>query len=65
MKGVAKQWRPAQIAVMAAQAGCDLLCLCSDHDAQVEGIEGLIRARRGGRDPLQGGRGRGEAHPRG
>jgi beta-N-acetylhexosaminidase len=44
MKGVAKQWRPAQIAVMAAQAGCDLLCFCRDHDAQVEGIEGLIRA---------------------
>jgi beta-N-acetylhexosaminidase len=44
MKGVAKHWRPARIAVMAAQAGCDLLCFCRDHDAQVEGIEGLVRA---------------------
>jgi beta-N-acetylhexosaminidase len=44
MKGVAKQWRPVQVAVMAAQAGCDLLCFCRDHDAQVEGIEGLVRA---------------------
>jgi beta-glucosidase-like glycosyl hydrolase len=33
---------------MAAQAGCDLLCFCRDHDAQVEGIEGLIRATESG-----------------
>ncbi len=53
MKGVAKQWRPAQIAVMAAQAGCDLLCFCRDHDAQVEGIEGLIRAVEAGEIPFK------------
>jgi beta-N-acetylhexosaminidase len=44
MKAVARHWTPAQISVLAAQAGCDLLCFCRDHDAQVEGIEGLIRA---------------------
>lgn len=53
MKGVARQWRPAQIAVMAAQAGCDLLCFCRDHDAQVEGIEALIRAVEAGEVPFK------------
>ena len=53
MKGVAKLWRPAQIAVMSAQAGCDLLCFCRDHDAQVEGIEGLIRATESGEVPFK------------
>jgi beta-glucosidase-like glycosyl hydrolase len=44
MKAVAARWTPAQIAVMAAQAGCDLLAFCKDHDAQVEAIEALVRA---------------------
>lgn len=44
MQGVAKRWTPAQLSVMAARAGCDLLCFCRSHDAQVEGSEGLIRA---------------------
>ena len=44
MKALAKHWTPAQIAVLAAKAGCDLLALCSGHDAQVEAMEGLIRA---------------------
>jgi beta-N-acetylhexosaminidase len=44
MKAVAARWTPAQIAVLAAQAGCDLLALCRGHDAQVEAIEALVRA---------------------
>ena len=44
MKAVAKHWRPARAAVLAAQAGCDILAACADHDAQVEAMEGLIRA---------------------
>jgi beta-N-acetylhexosaminidase len=44
MKAVAKHWKPSQVSVLAAKAGCDLLCFCRDHDAQVEGIEALIRA---------------------
>jgi beta-glucosidase-like glycosyl hydrolase len=44
MGAVAKHWTPAQIAVLSAQAGCDLLELCKGHDAQVEAIEALIRA---------------------
>jgi beta-glucosidase-like glycosyl hydrolase len=44
MGAVAKHWTPAEIAVLAAQAGCDLLELCKGHDAQVEAIEALIRA---------------------
>jgi beta-N-acetylhexosaminidase len=44
MKAVAKHWPPREAAVLAAKAGCDLLPVCADHDAQVEAIEGLIRA---------------------
>ena len=44
MDAVARRWRPAERAVLAAQAGCDLLEVCSDHDDQVEAMEGLIRA---------------------
>jgi len=43
MKAVAG-WRPGEAAVMAAQAGCDLMPFCITHDAQVEAVEGLIRA---------------------
>jgi beta-N-acetylhexosaminidase len=44
MKAVAKRWRPADSAVQAARAGCDILPFCRDHEAQVEAAEGLIRA---------------------
>jgi beta-N-acetylhexosaminidase len=44
MKAVSQHWGPAQAAVLAAQAGCDLLPFCASPDAQVEGLEGLIRA---------------------
>jgi beta-N-acetylhexosaminidase len=43
MGAVAKHWAPGRIAVLAAQAGCDLLELCQGHDAQVETIESLVR----------------------
>jgi beta-N-acetylhexosaminidase len=53
MQGVAKHWTPAQLSVMAARAGCDLLCFCRSHDAQVEGSEGLIRAVEADEIPFQ------------
>ncbi len=53
MKAVANRWSPARISVMAAQAGCDLLALCSGHDAQVEAMEGLVRAVEGGEIPFE------------
>jgi beta-N-acetylhexosaminidase len=52
MKAVAKHWQPAQISVMAAKAGCDLLAFCRSHDAQVEAMESLIRALEGGEIPF-------------
>lgn len=44
MKAVAKHWRPGRAAVLAAQAGCDLLPVCAEPDAQVEALEALVRA---------------------
>jgi beta-N-acetylhexosaminidase len=44
MKAVAKAWTPGERAVLAAQAGCDLLAFCADHDSQVEAAEALVRA---------------------
>jgi beta-N-acetylhexosaminidase len=48
MGAVAKHWTPGRLAVLAAQAGCDLLELCKGHDAQVESMEALIRAEESG-----------------
>jgi beta-glucosidase-like glycosyl hydrolase len=45
MKAVAKGWPPGVAAPLAAKAGCDLLLACASHDAQVEALEGLVRAR--------------------
>jgi len=53
MKAVAKHWTPAQRSVLTARAGCDLLAVCSGHDAQVEGIEALIRAHESGEIPFK------------
>ncbi len=39
-----KHWPAGQAAVLAAQAGCDILPVCKSPDAQVEAIEALIRA---------------------
>jgi len=53
MKALAKHWTPAQISVLATKAGCDLLALCSGHDAQVEAMESLIRALEAGEIPFK------------
>jgi beta-N-acetylhexosaminidase len=53
MGALAKHWTPAQIAVLAARAGCDLLELCKGHDAQVEMIEALVRAVESGEVPFK------------
>jgi beta-N-acetylhexosaminidase len=53
MGAVAKHWTPAQIAVLAAKAGCDLLELCRGHDAQVEMVEALVRAVESGEVPFK------------
>jgi beta-N-acetylhexosaminidase len=44
MKAVANRWRPAEAAVLAAQAGCDLIPFCADPAGQLEALEGMIRA---------------------
>lgn len=44
MKALADRWRPGEAALLAAEAGCDLIPVCKDHAAQVEAIEGLVRA---------------------
>jgi beta-N-acetylhexosaminidase len=44
MNAVAKHWGPSEAAVLAAKAGCDILSICEHHDAQVEGIEAVVRA---------------------
>ena len=44
MKAVANRWRPGEAAVLAAQAGCDLIPFCANPESQLEAIEELIRA---------------------
>ncbi len=44
MQAVSKHWKPAEAAVLAAKAGCDILPVCKTPQAQVEAIEGVIRA---------------------
>lgn len=44
MKAVADRWGPARSAVLAIQAGCDVIPVCQSHDAQVTAIEAVIRA---------------------
>ena len=53
MKAVAARFTPAQIAVLAALAGCDLLEFCKTHDGQVEAIEALVRACESGEVPFK------------
>jgi beta-glucosidase-like glycosyl hydrolase len=50
MQAVSRGWGAAS-AVLAAQAGCDLLPLCANPDLQVEAIEALVRASEGGEIP--------------
>jgi beta-N-acetylhexosaminidase len=51
MKAVSERWGYAEAAVMAVIAGCDALPVCSSHDAQVQVMEGVIRAVEGGQLP--------------
>jgi beta-N-acetylhexosaminidase len=44
MKAVSQRWGYADAAVMAMKAGCDALPVCSNHEAQVLAMEGLIHA---------------------
>jgi beta-N-acetylhexosaminidase len=44
MKAVAAHWPPGDAAVRAMQAGCDILPVCAQADAQVAAIEGVVRA---------------------
>lgn len=52
MKAVAKHWGPGEAAVLAAQAGCDILPVCITHDAQVLALEALVRAQEAGEIPF-------------
>ncbi len=44
MGAIAKHWPAGQAAVLAAQAGCDILPVCKTPDAQVMAVEAVIRA---------------------
>jgi beta-N-acetylhexosaminidase len=44
MKAVSARWGYGEAAVLAMNAGCDALPVCSRHDAQVQAMEGLVRA---------------------
>jgi beta-N-acetylhexosaminidase len=48
MKAVSAHWPYAVSAILAAQAGCDILPVCEHEDAQVAVIESLIRAEESG-----------------
>ena len=48
MKAVAARWSYGESATLSAQAGCDMILVCKEVDAQVEAMEGLIRAMEGG-----------------
>ncbi len=43
MKAIAERWPYRESALLAAKAGCDLLPVCRNPDAQVETIESLVR----------------------
>jgi beta-N-acetylhexosaminidase len=47
MKAVAKRWRAGEAAVLAAEAGCDLIAVSKTPDAQVEALEALVRVTEG------------------
>jgi len=54
MKAVADRWTPDRSAVMAMQAGCDIVPVCLTHDAQVAAMEGAVRAVEAGELPFRG-----------
>jgi beta-N-acetylhexosaminidase len=43
MKAVADRWKPSELSLLAAQAGCDLLLVCHSHNAQADALEGMVR----------------------
>jgi beta-N-acetylhexosaminidase len=53
MKAVADRWTPDRSAVLAMQAGCDIVPVCVTHDAQVTAMEGAIRAVEAGEVPYK------------
>jgi beta-N-acetylhexosaminidase len=53
MKAVADRWSPDKSAVLAIQAGCDIVPVCITHDAQVRAMEGAIRAVEAGEVPFK------------
>ena len=53
MKAIAAQYAVPQAAVMAIDAGCDGLLICSgNHDLQAEALEALIHAAEDGTVPM-------------
>ncbi len=44
MKGITSKWSVAEAAVLAINAGVDLLLICQTHDQQVAALEALIHA---------------------
>jgi beta-N-acetylhexosaminidase len=48
MQAVARRWSPAESAVLAVQAGCDVLLVCARPDAQVGAVEAVVRALESG-----------------
>ncbi len=52
MKAVSALDVPGRLAVRAAQAGCDSLAVCSDHEAQVVVLEALVHALETGELPF-------------
>jgi beta-N-acetylhexosaminidase len=52
MKAVANLAAPGVLAVRAARAGCDVLPVCSLHEAQVEVVEAMVRALESGDLPF-------------
>ncbi len=53
MKAVADRWTADRSAVMAMQAGCDIVPVCQSHDAQVTAVEGAVRAVEAGELPFR------------
>jgi beta-N-acetylhexosaminidase len=51
MKAVSGRWGYAEAAILSMSAGCDAIPVCSIHDAQVEAMEGLVRAVEAGHVP--------------
>jgi beta-N-acetylhexosaminidase len=51
MKAVAARWPAGERALLAAEAGCDVLASCASPEDQVAGIEALVRGLESGRVP--------------